>query len=204
MSGAVGGSFRTNVDAAPVASVFSMPSVPNYAMAARGQNVEIMQGEMAAASVLDVATAYGMPVRSSITSIGGQLYQVESSGLSVSMSGAGYSIGGRRYAHSIGGSLDTWLQGIVGDTEKGWMDINDGSGISYFDEDILRELYLQAVENGDLPSGVTWEQFLSWFGTQGDKYDFPMPDGMWFMLVMVLAYALLILYRKKYKNSIRL
>lgn len=205
MSGGMsGGSFRANPEAMPAAAALSVPSMPNYAMASRSAYVvPQQQADLAAVSAIsEAASAYNMPMRSSITSIGGQLYQIGSSGLSIGMSGAGYSIGGRRYAHSIGGSLDTWLQGIVGDTEKGWMDINDGSGINYFDREILEELYLTAIENGELPSGVTWEQFLSWFGTQGGKYAFPMPDGVWFMLVMALAYALLIIYRTKQKKIV--
>ena len=110
--------------------------------------------------------------------------------------GGGRGMQGRRNANSIGGNvLNDWILSLIGDTESGFM-YEDG-GIYYFDENTLRELYNAAIANGDLPSGVTWEQFLSWFEGKSDIYQFPLPDGVWFLCILVLGYTLYIIYRRK-------
>ena len=104
-------------------------------------------------------------------------------------------ISGRRNASSIGGNLDDWIQGLI--NEYGWL-YSDGE-IDYFDKQILENLYKNAIANGELPEGVSWEQFLSWFGAQSDRYAFPIPSGVWFMCFLALGYGLYIAYRRKQK-----
>ncbi len=104
-------------------------------------------------------------------------------------------ISGRRNASSIGGNLDDWIQGLI--NEYGWL-YSDGE-IDYFDKQILENLYKNAIANGELPEGVSWEMFLSWFGNQSDRYAFPIPSGIWFMCILALGYGLYIAYRRKQK-----
>ena len=102
---------------------------------------------------------------------------------------------GRRNASSIGGNLDEWVQGLI--NQYGWM-YSDGT-IDYFDRQVLEDLYNKAIENGELPVGVTWEMFLSWFDKQSDRYAFPIPSGVWFMCILALGYGLYVAYRRKQK-----
>ena len=104
-------------------------------------------------------------------------------------------ISGRRNASSIGGNLDDWIQGLI--NEYGWL-YSDGE-IDYFDKQILENLYKNAIANGELPEGVSWEMFLSWFGNQSDRYAFPIPSGIWFMCILAFGYGLYIAYRRKQK-----
>jgi hypothetical protein len=104
-------------------------------------------------------------------------------------------LSGRRNASSIGGNLDEWVQGLI--NQYGWM-YSDGT-IDYFDRQVLEDLYNKAIENGELPVGVTWEMFLSWFDKQSDRYAFPIPSGVWFMCFLALGYGLYIAYRRKQK-----
>ena len=104
-------------------------------------------------------------------------------------------LSGRRNASSIGGNLDEWVQGLI--NQYGWM-YSDGT-IDYFDRQVLEDLYNKAIENGELPVGVTWEMFLSWFDKQSDRYAFPISSGVWFMCLLALGYGLYIAYRRKQK-----
>ena len=104
-------------------------------------------------------------------------------------------IGGRKNAPGMGGNLDNWVQDIIGN--DGWV-WTDGT-IDYFDKAKLYQMYLDAIANGDLPEGITWEEFLSWFGDQSDRYAFPIPSGVWFMCLLALGYGLYIAYRRKQK-----
>ena len=104
-------------------------------------------------------------------------------------------IGGRKNAPGLGGNLDDWVQGILGN--NGWV-WTDGT-IDYFDKAKLYQMYQEAIANGDLPEGITWEEFLSWFGDQSDRYAFPIPSGVWFMCFLALGYGLYIAYRRKQK-----
>ena len=104
-------------------------------------------------------------------------------------------IGGRKNAPGMGGNLDNWVQDIIGN--DGWV-WTDGT-IDYFDKAKLYQMYLDAIANGDLPEGITWEEFLSWFGDQSDRYAFPIPSGVWFMCFLALGYGLYIAYRRKQK-----
>lgn len=104
-------------------------------------------------------------------------------------------IGGRKNAPGMGGNLDNWVRDIIGN--DGWV-WTDGT-IDYFDKAKLYQMYLDAIANGDLPEGITWEEFLSWFGDQSDRYAFPIPSGVWFMCFLALGYGLYIAYRRKQK-----
>lgn len=104
-------------------------------------------------------------------------------------------IGGRKNAPGMGGNLDNWVQDIIGN--DGWV-WTDGT-IDYFDKAKLYQMYLAAIANGDLPEGITWEEFLSWFGDQSSRYAFPIPSGVWFMCFLALGYGLYIAYRRKQK-----
>ena len=106
-------------------------------------------------------------------------------------------IGGRKNAPGMGGNLDNWVQDIIDDEKKGWV-WTDGT-IDYFDKAKLYQMYLDAIANGDLPEGITWEEFLSWFGDQSNRYAFPIPSGVWFMCFLALGYGLYIAYRRKQK-----
>ena len=105
-------------------------------------------------------------------------------------------IGGRKNAPGMGGNLDNWVQGLIGNRDYWSYNID---GVDYFDYAKLRELYNAAIANGDLPEGITWEEFLSWFGDQSDRYAFPIPSGVWFMCFLALGYGLYIAYRRKQK-----
>ena len=110
--------------------------------------------------------------------------------------GAGRGMQGRRNANSIGGNvLNDWILSLIGHPEWGYM-YEDG-GIYYFDENTLRELYNKAIANNELPTGATWEQFLAWFQGQSNIYQFPIPDGAWFLCLLALGYTLYIIYRRK-------
>jgi hypothetical protein len=104
-------------------------------------------------------------------------------------------IAGRKNAPGMGGNLDNWVQDIIGN--DGWV-WTDGT-IDYFDKAKLYQMYLDAIANGDLPEGITWEEFLSWFGDQSSRYAFPIPSGVWFMCFLALGYGLYIAYRRKQK-----
>ena len=104
-------------------------------------------------------------------------------------------IAGRKNAPGMGGNLDNWVQDIIGN--DGWV-WTDGT-IDYFDKAKLYQKYLDAIANGDLPEGITWEEFLSWFGDQSSRYAFPIPSGVWFMCFLALGYGLYIAYRRKQK-----
>ena len=106
-------------------------------------------------------------------------------------------IGGRKNAPGMGGNLDNWVQDIIDDEKKGWV-WTDGT-IDYFDKAKLYQMYLDAIANGDLPEGITWEEFLFWFGDQSNRYAFPIPSGVWFMCFLALGYGLYIAYRRKQK-----
>ena len=105
-------------------------------------------------------------------------------------------IGARKNAPGMGGNLDNWVQGLIGNVDYWSYNID---GVDYFDYAKLRELYNAAIANGDLPEGITWEEFLSWFGDQSDRYAFPIPSGVWFMCFLALGYGLYIAYRRKQK-----
>lgn len=105
-------------------------------------------------------------------------------------------IRGRRDAPSMGGNLDDWVQSLIGNDDYWSYNID---GIDYFDYEKLRELYNEAIANGQLPSGVSWEDFLFWFADQKGRYAFPIPSGVWFMCFLAIGYGLYVAYRRKQK-----
>ena len=103
----------------------------------------------------------------------------------------------RKAPGTIGGTLDNWIQGL---DHSGSYWHGEENGIWYFYENELRALYESAIANGDLPVGTTWEQFLKWFGTQSDKYQFysaPLPNGVGVLFVWALLYAVAVFVRNR-------
>jgi hypothetical protein len=116
-------------------------------------------------------------------------------GIGNTSGGASRGISGRKNAPGLGGNMDDWVQGIIG--YDGWV-WTDGT-IDYFDKAKLYQMYQEAIANGNLPEGITWEEFLSWFSDQSSRYAFPIPSGVWFMCFLALGYGLYIAYRRKQK-----
>ena len=173
MAGAAGGSLRANPEAIPSAASLSMPSVPNYAMVARSQNTEMMQGEVAAVSAL-----------TSVAQGANALYSYNGIGVTALDYGC--------YA-----SLGSPLRGIsqrkdvsILDQYSGWL--NDeyaaGGGLSYYQ---LRDLYVQMTGDTDFTNESAWWAFYDWFmskeGTDGFSWSYvPMADAIPFLLVFTL------------------
>ena len=190
--GAIGGSLRANPEAMPSATSLSMPSMPNYAMVARGQNTEMMQGEVAAVSAISsMANAYNMPLRSSIVSQGVNLYQI---GASEVVSGARSSITGRHNAPPTGGGYDAWLNGLG--AGEGFLYV-DGEGNRYYDMGSLRDAFENAKIEGNLPSTLSWEDFLAQYFDPSDKHNVPLGEA-WVLLLMAVAYVVLRWRRSKF------
>ena len=187
MSGAVGGSLRANPEAMPSAASLSMPSMPNYAMVARSQNAEMMQGEMAAVSAISsMANAYNMPMRSSFLSQSVSLYQI---GASEVVSGARSSITGRHNAPT-GGGYDAWLNGLG--AGEGFLYV-DGEGNRYYDMDLLKETFEKLESEGNLPGYLSWEDFLAQYFDQTDKHNVPLGEP-WILLLFA---ALLVVIQRR-------
>ena len=96
---------------------------------------------------------------------------------------------------SIGGGtadngFDMWLQGIEGDAF-----LYEYEGVRYYDQALLRTAFEEAIKSGNMP-GLTWEQFLVWFNTQGSnpQYAFPVGD-IWSLLVLAIGYLLWVVRR---------
>ena len=191
MGGVAGGSFRANPEAMPSAASLSMPSMPNYAMVARSQNTEMMQGEVAAVSAISsMANAYNMPMRSSFLSQGINLYQI---GASEVVSGARSSITGRHNAPPTGGGYDAWLNGLG--AGEGFLYV-DGEGNRYYDMDLLKETFEKLESEGNLPGYLSWEDFLDKYFSQTGKHNVPLGEA-WVLLLMAVAYAVLRWRRSK-------
>lgn len=188
MAGAAGGSLRANSEAMPSAASLSMPSMPNYAMVARSQNTEMMQGEMAAVSAISsMANAYNMPLRSSIVSQGVNLYQI---GASEVANGARSSITGRHNAPVTGGGYDAWLNGLG--AGEGFLYV-DGEGNRYYDMDLLKETFEKLKSEGNLPGYLSWEDFLAQYFDQTDKHNVPLGEP-WILLLFA---ALLVVIQRR-------
>lgn len=187
MGGVAGGSFRANPEAVPSAASLSMPSMPNYAMVARGQNAEVLQGEMAAVSAISsMANAYNMPMRSSFLSQSVSLYQI---GASEVASGARSSITGRHNAPT-GGGYDAWLNGLG--AGEGFLYV-DGEGNRYYDMDLLKETFEKLKSEGNLPGYLSWEDFLAQYFDQTDKHNVPLGEP-WILLLFA---ALLVVIQRR-------
>ena len=188
MAGAAGGSLRANPEAMPSATSVSMPSMPNYAMVARSQNTEMMQGEVAAVSAL-----------TSVAQSANALYSYNGIGVTALDYGC--------YA-----SLGSPLRGIsqrkdvsILDQYSGWL--NDeyaaGGGLSYYQ---LRDLYVQMTGDTDFTNESAWWAFYDWFmskeGTEGFSWTYvPMADAIPFLLLLALLYVCA-MYRKMKKQAV--
>jgi hypothetical protein len=193
MSGAVGGSLRANPEAMPSAASLSMPSMPSYAMVARSQNAEMMQGEVAAVSAISfMENAYYMPLRSSFISQSANLYQI---GAPEVANSTRYSVTGRHNAPVTGGGLEAWLNGLgAGD---GFLYV-DGEGNRYYDMDLLQKAFEDAQKNSQFP-GMTWEQFLDEFFDPSGRHNVPVGEP-WILLLFV-ALLVVIQRRRLAKNA---
>ncbi len=107
------------------------------------------------------------------------------------------SVGNRRRISSIGGVwLQDWIDGIIGNGTDGAY-YGEVDGVKTFREDELYQAYLAALQNGDMPEGVTWEQFKEWFTGKGYQfYDSPLPDGT-LLLLLLAAMMTFITYRRR-------
>ena len=190
MGGAAGGSFRANPEAMPSATSLSIPSMPNYAMVARSQNAEVLQGEMAAVSAISsMANAYNMPLRSSFLSQSVSLYQI---GASEVVSGARSSITGRHNAPVTGGGYDAWL-GSLG-VGEGYL-YSDAEGNRYYDMTLLEATFNELKASGNFPDWLTWDDFLAqYFNAYGqDKHRVPLGEP-WILLLFA---ALLVVIQRR-------
>ena len=141
------------------------------------------------------ATDVMASVSGDITMASSQAY----AGIGNTTSGGSRGISGRRNANGMDDNFTGWLDGLIGDgTPNDWYAYNIGD-VFYFNYDNLYELYQEAIKNGQLPPGVTWEMFLKWFTRDGSDYAFPIPSGVWFMCFLALGYGLYIAYRRKQK-----
>lgn len=190
MGGAAGGSSRANPEAMPSATSLSIPSMPNYAMVARSQNAEVLQGEMAAVSAISsMANAYNMPLRSSFLSQSVSLYQI---GASEVVSGARSSITGRHNAPVTGGGYDAWL-GSLG-VGEGYL-YSDAEGNRYYDMTLLEATFNELKASGNFPDWLTWDDFLAqYFNADGqDKHRVPLGEP-WILLLFA---ALLVVIQRR-------
>lgn len=107
------------------------------------------------------------------------------------------SVGNRRRISSIGGVwLQDWINGIM-DTNEDGAYYGEVDGFKTFHEDKLYQLYLKNLQNGDMPEGVTWEQFKEWFTSKGYRfYDSPLPDGTLLLLLLAALMTFIIYWRR--------
>lgn len=179
MSGGQVKSSTSSVASASGLSV-SMPSTSMYAYNSNRNNSTVLpevSGDMAATPA--VVASYA--------------------GIGNTTSGASRGISGRRNANGFDDNFTNWLDGIIGDGTPNEYYAYEVDGIFYFNYDNLYELYLEAIKNGQLPPGVTWDMFKKWFTRDGSDYAFPIPSGVWFMCFLALGYGVYIAYRRKQK-----
>ena len=177
-----GGSVKSSNSSVATASGLnvSMPSTSMYAYNSNRNNSIVLpevSGDMAATPA--VVASYA--------------------GIGNTTSGASRGISGRRNANGFDDNFTNWLDGIIGDGTPNEYYAYEMDGIFYFNYDNLYELYLEAIKNGQLPAGVTWEMFKSWFTRDGSDYAFPISSGVWFMCFLALGYGVYIAYRRKQK-----
>lgn len=188
MAGAAGGSLRANPEAMPSAASLSMPSVPNYAMVARSQNTEMMQGEVAAVSAL-----------TSVAQSANALYSYNGIGVTALDYGCYASLGSplrgisQRKDVSILDQYSGWLNGAYA----------GGGGLTYYE---LRNLYVQMTGDTDFTNESAWWAFYDWFmskeGTDGFSWTYvPMADAIPFLLLLSLLYVCA-MYRKMKKQAV--
>ena len=186
MAGAAGGSLRANPEAMPSAASVSMPSMPNYAMVARSQNTEMMQGEVAAVSAL-----------TSVAQSANALYSYDGIGVTALDYGCYASLGSP--LRGISQRKDVSIQ----DQYAGWLNgaYATGGGLTYYQ---LRDLYVEMTGDTDFTNESAWWAFYDWFmskdGTDGFSWSYvPMADAIPFLLLLSLLYVCA-LYRKMKKQ----
>ena len=184
--GAIGGSLRANPEAVPSATSLSIPSMPNYAMVARSQNTEMMQGEVAAVSAL-----------TSVAQSANALYSYDGIGVTALDYGCYASLGSP--LRGISQRKDVSIQ----DQYAGWLngEYAGGGGLTYYQ---LRDLYVQMTGDTDFSNESQWWAFYDWFmskdGTDGFSWSYvPMADAIPFLLLLSLLYVCA-LYRKMKKQ----
>jgi hypothetical protein len=184
--GVIGGSLRANPEAMPSATSLSMPSMSNYAMVARSQNAEMMQGEVAAVSAL-----------TSVAQSANALYSYDGIGVTALDYGCYASLGSplrgisQRKNVSIQDQYAGWLNGAYA----------MGGGLTYYQ---LRDLYVEMTGDTDFTNESAWWAFYDWFmskdGTDGFSWSYvPMADAIPFLLLLSLLYVCA-LYRKMKKQ----
>lgn len=172
----------------PVAStVTGVGMVNNVPTLAINRSALTQQSEMSSPQAVAAVSA--------VVSSSSQMYGDVSVASSM-YNGIGYTTGGvgragmPKKAPGIGGILDDWASDhLYGDTPY----FGDADG--YYTEEEIKALYEQAIANGDLPPGVSWDEFKSWYKSNG--YDVPVGDGFGFMMLMTLVYALYVVCRRK-------
>jgi hypothetical protein len=135
-----------------------------------------------------------------MSSVSGDIAMASSqayAGIGNTTGGTSRGISGRKNANGLDDNFTGWLDGLISGDNESYM--YEDNGVYYFNYDNLYELYQEAIRNGSLPSGVTWEMFLKWFTRDGSGYAFPIPSGVWFMCFLALGYGLYIAYRRKQK-----
>lgn len=172
-----GGSVQSSASSvAPAALSVSMPSTSLYAYSNKRTSSSV--GNMLSVSN-ESAVATAVPY----------------AGIGNTTSGGPMGVSGRKNATGMGGLLDDWVSGYIDDETNGYMGY-DGY-IYYFDYDVLYQLYLEAIANGQLPSGMTWSAFCDWMKNGNHSYAFPISSGTWFMSILALGYALIIYFKKR-------
>lgn len=210
MSGGMsGGSFRANPEAMPAATALSVPSMPNYAMASRSAYVAPQQqADLAAVSAIsEAASAYSMPMRSSITSIGGQLYRIGASDLTFGYGQRSFGINSQKRI----GIEDNYI-GWLSSSSK-WEEAlgSEFSGYSGGAEGLTKEqiiaLYIAVTGDTDFSNQQQWDAFWAWLNMKQADKDFgwrllPLGDAIPFILLLCLLYAGVVRYRARKQESI--
>lgn len=207
MSGGMsGGSFRANPEALPAAAALSVPSMPNYAMASRSAYVAPQQqADLAAVSAIsEAASAYDMPMRSSITSIGGQLYRIGASDLTFGYGQRSFGINSQKRI-SIADNYIGWLS-----TPEMWekaLGEDLSGGAEGLTKDQIIALYLAATGDTDFSNQQQWDAFWAWLNMQQENESFkwkllPLGDAIPFILLLCLLYAGVVRYRARKQESI--
>lgn len=207
MSGGMsGGSFRANPEAMPAATALSVPSMPNYAMASRSAYVAPQQqADLAAVSAIsEAASAYDMPMRSSITSIGGQLYRIGASDLTFGYGQRSFGINSQKRI-SIADNYIGWLR-----TPEMWekaLGEDLSGGAEGLTKDQIIALYIAATGDTDFSNQQQWDAFWAWLNMQQEDESFkwkllPLGDAIPFILLLCLLYAGVVRYRARKQESI--
>lgn len=207
MSGGMsGGSFRANPEAMPAAAALSVPSMPNYAMASRSAYVAPQQqADLAAVSAIsEAASAYDMPMRSSITSIGDQLYRIGASDLTFGYGQRSFGINSQKRV-SIADNYIGWLS-----TPEMWEEAlgeDLSGGAEGLTKDQIMALYLAATGDTDFSNQQQWDAFWAWLNMQQENDSFkwkllPLGDAIPFILLLCLLYVGVVRYRARKQESI--